>query len=480
MIGQLRSASSATARSKATWRRRASAAAAATRTWFRHRVRPAVQERSAPGARPAASPARASSAGESGPQTAPGSGSTWASRPAGHRRQRDVARRRRGRARTTCAPKACRRQALPSTRCAMRRRTRGEQELRRVRRRGGERRRPRGLLHRALPRAAAAADRQRRRRPLPRLRQPDPPAPTAGPTTSTSRCGTPTARRTSCWRCCVRNAPATSRGRVLAIHEQGGWLPRWALRELRRRTCMTGDPVTPFLVDLWRFGALKGSEEQAYAALRQNADGRAAGELAASRAGRATRTTWRNGFVPVRQALRRQGHGHRSAPRRFGDARVRAGRLLRSRIMAEALGHERGRGARCASAAGNWRKLWDAERRPNAASPASRARAWTDGEWLTPVRRRYSPRSDHGFHEGTAWQYQWLVPAGRAGPDRGDGRHGAAAERGWTTSSRYDELLADPRAPRARSGSSGRTTTTASTATTRTTSRTCTRRGCTR
>lgn len=35
---------------------------------------------------------------------------------------------------------------------------------------------------------------------------------------------------------------------------------------------MTGDPVTPFLVDLWRFGALDGREQQAYEALRRNAN----------------------------------------------------------------------------------------------------------------------------------------------------------------------------------------------------------------
>ena len=33
---------------------------------------------------------------------------------------------------------------------------------------------------------------------------------------------------------------------------------------------MTGDPVTPFLVDLWRFGALSGEEMHAYQALLQN------------------------------------------------------------------------------------------------------------------------------------------------------------------------------------------------------------------
>ena len=32
-----------------------------------------------------------------------------------------------------------------------------------------------------------------------------------------------------------------------------------------------------------------------------------------------------------------------------------------------------------------------------------------DGSFYVPTHGAYSPRSNHGFHEGTAWQYQWLV-----------------------------------------------------------------------
>lgn len=59
---------------------------------------------------------------------------------------------------------------------------------------------------------------------------------------------------------------------VLTIDEQGGWLPRWGYANYETNV-MTGDPVTPFLVDLWRYGALDGREAQAYAALKKNADG---------------------------------------------------------------------------------------------------------------------------------------------------------------------------------------------------------------
>ena len=45
---------------------------------------------------------------------------------------------------------------------------------------------------------------------------------------------------------------------MLKIHEQMGWLPRWGYANFDTNI-MTGDPVTPFLVDLWKFGALAGN-----------------------------------------------------------------------------------------------------------------------------------------------------------------------------------------------------------------------------
>ncbi len=59
---------------------------------------------------------------------------------------------------------------------------------------------------------------------------------------------------------------------VLKIRAEGGWLPRWGYANFDSNV-MTGDPVTPFMVDLWRYGALKGREREAYAALRENAFG---------------------------------------------------------------------------------------------------------------------------------------------------------------------------------------------------------------
>lgn len=57
---------------------------------------------------------------------------------------------------------------------------------------------------------------------------------------------------------------------VVAIGRDGGRLPRWALAN-SETNIMTGDPVTPFLVEAWSKGLLAGHEEEAYALLKQNA-----------------------------------------------------------------------------------------------------------------------------------------------------------------------------------------------------------------
>ena len=193
---------------------------------------------------------------------------------------------------------------------------------------------------------------------------------------------------------------------VLKIHEQGGWLPRWGYANFETNV-MTGDPVTPFLVDLWRFGALAGRETEAYAALRQNAFGvPPSGSRHSGRAGNAGYL--REGFVPYDRAFPAEGmdvdpHHGGSATLEYALADCALAQ------MAEGLGNredarvllDRGR---------NWRVLWDAEAKdpelPFKGFPRPRIEG---GPWYQGVEGAYSPRSNHGFHEGTAWQYQWLT-----------------------------------------------------------------------
>lgn len=113
---------------------------------------------------------------------------------------------------------------------------------------------------------------------------------------------------------------------ILAIHDQGGWLPRWAYASQETNT-MTGDPVTPFLVDLWRFGALSGDEMHAYQALLQNS--REIPPASSPFQGRSGNASYQAAWIrPIRPELPEKGPGHRPGTRRVRDPRIRPRRLL--------------------------------------------------------------------------------------------------------------------------------------------------------
>lgn len=194
---------------------------------------------------------------------------------------------------------------------------------------------------------------------------------------------------------------------ILKIQEQAGWLPRWGYANFESNV-MTGDPVTPFLVDLWRYGALVGKEKAAYAALRQNAFEVPSFKLRSE--GRAGNPQYlRDGFVQYDKGFRAKGmdvdpHHGGSATLEYALA---DGALS---YMAEALG-ERGDAALLRQRAQNWRKLWDEDAIDKELGFKGFPRPRLEnGAWYTELQGHYNPRAEQGFHEGTAWQYQWLVP----------------------------------------------------------------------
>ncbi|WP_051076082.1 GH92 family glycosyl hydrolase [Saccharothrix espanaensis] len=187
---------------------------------------------------------------------------------------------------------------------------------------------------------------------------------------------------------------------VLTIHEQGGWLPRWAYANQETNT-MTGDPVTPFLVDLWRFGALEGREDQAYRALLQNAtqvpDPKSPFE------GRVGNPSYlENGFVQYDKDFPKKGqdvdpHHGASATLEYALADCALS------VMAESLGHDEDADTLRRRAL-NYRTLWDDTVTDRGFTGFPRPKT-ADGRWLSP----FTPQGQDGFHEGTAWQYQWLA-----------------------------------------------------------------------
>lgn len=193
---------------------------------------------------------------------------------------------------------------------------------------------------------------------------------------------------------------------MLAIHDQMGWLPRWGYASFDTNI-MTGDPVTPWLVDLWRFGALDGREHEAWAALWQNASGRPpAMNRAQGRAGNDTYLA--EGFVPYDRAYPSKGmdvdqHHGGSATLEYALADCALSQMAQALGETDAAATLRERGR-------NWRRVWDADTVDKELGFRGFPRPRVEGgSFYVPTHGAYDPRSNHGFHEGTAWQYQWLT-----------------------------------------------------------------------
>ncbi|MEU9499642.1 GH92 family glycosyl hydrolase [Streptomyces sp. NPDC048196] len=216
---------------------------------------------------------------------------------------------------------------------------------------------------------------------------------------------------------------------VLRIDKEGGWLPKWGYGTVETNI-MTGDPVTPFLTNAYQQGLLKGHEEEAYAALTKNADGvPPAGSPAVGR--EANAEYLRDGFAPYVK-----GRPHRKP----GDSDFDHGASATLEYalsdamlaqMARDLGHTAD-ADRYAARAQNYRKIFDPS------TGFFRARD-EHGAFTGPA----DPAKSEGFHEGTSWQYQWLVPQDLPGMLRLIGGREAADER-LDAFFAYRKLLADP------------------------------------
>ncbi|WP_043732087.1 GH92 family glycosyl hydrolase [Streptomyces zinciresistens] len=220
---------------------------------------------------------------------------------------------------------------------------------------------------------------------------------------------------------------------VLAIGRDGGWLPRWSLAN-SETNIMTGDPVTPFLVEAWSKGLLAGYEREAYALLRRNATRTPPADSPFN--GRAGVVPYQErGYIPSGLQLGRDcaDKGGDNDCRQPASATLEYALADASlALMARGLG--RRADARLFASRGQYyRNLWDSsigQFRPRT----------TEGTWLTP----YDPvAAGHQFHEGGAYQYQWLAPQDPAGlVSLMGGRR--AAEKRLDAFFAYDGLLTDP------------------------------------
>ncbi|MFJ9348567.1 GH92 family glycosyl hydrolase [Streptomyces sp. NPDC101237] len=216
---------------------------------------------------------------------------------------------------------------------------------------------------------------------------------------------------------------------VLKVDEDGGWLPKWGYGPVETNI-MTGDPVTPFLTTAYQAGLLKGHEERAYRALRKNADG--VPPAANPGVGREANAEYlSDGFAPYVK-----GRPHT----KVGDSDYDHGASVTleyalSDAMLAQMARDLGHGAdaaRYATRAQNYRNVFDPS------TGFFRARDASGVFTGDP-----DPARGIGFHEGTAWQYQWLVPQDLPGVISLIGGRDAA-DRRLDAFFAYDRLLADP------------------------------------
>ncbi|MEU6405842.1 GH92 family glycosyl hydrolase [Streptomyces sp. NPDC046985] len=216
---------------------------------------------------------------------------------------------------------------------------------------------------------------------------------------------------------------------VVKIAEESGWLPKWGYGTVETNI-MTGDPVTPFLTNAYQQGLLRGYEERAYRVLKKNADGVPPADSPA--VGReANREYLANGFAPY---VKDRPHAKPGDSDFDHGASATLEYALSDAMLAEmarGLGHPAD-AARYAARAQNYRKIFDASTGFFRARDAS-------GAFTGPA----DPARSEGFHEGTAWQYQWLVPQDLPGMISLIGGEKAANDR-LDSFFAYDQLLKDP------------------------------------
>ncbi|ATL32393.1 GH92 family glycosyl hydrolase [Streptomyces formicae] len=216
---------------------------------------------------------------------------------------------------------------------------------------------------------------------------------------------------------------------VLKIDEESGWLPKWGYGTVETNI-MTGDPVTPFLTNAYQQGLLEGHEEEAYRALKKNADGVPPADSAP--VGReANKEYLAEGFAPyvkgrphAKPGDSDYDHGA-SATLEYALSDAMLGEMARD------LGHEDD-AKRYAARAQNYRKIFDGSTGFFRARDAA-------GAFTGPA----DPAKSEGFHEGTSWQYQWLVPQDLPGMVGLIGGKKAAGER-LDSFFAYEQLLKDP------------------------------------
>ncbi len=210
---------------------------------------------------------------------------------------------------------------------------------------------------------------------------------------------------------------------VLAVYAQDGWLMRWAYATYESGA-MSGDPVSAYLADMWRYGVIDEDEgivlpasetmsgkdvplnvDTAYEALMKNVD--EIPPAASQFAGRAGNPTYLDrGFIVHQTSVGSARKGHSDDREFAGSATLEyAVSDCAIAVMNDSIGTPEN-ARRLADRAGNWKNIWNTARSwggftgfPNART----ATGWT--QW----NATQTGTQTNGFEEATSVQYQYLT-----------------------------------------------------------------------
>ena len=218
---------------------------------------------------------------------------------------------------------------------------------------------------------------------------------------------------------------------VIKIDEESGWLPKWGYGTVETNI-MTGDPVTPFLTNAYQQGLLKGYEERGLPRAEEERRRRAARRLARASGREANKEYIADGFAPYIKDRPHVKPGD-------SDYDHGASATLEYALSDAMLGADgAGPGARGGRRSGTPPARRTTGRSSTVSTGFFRARD-ASGAFTGPA----DPAKSEGFHEGTSWQYQWLVPQDLPGMVDLIGGRQAANDR-LDSFFAYDQLLKDP------------------------------------
>ncbi len=186
---------------------------------------------------------------------------------------------------------------------------------------------------------------------------------------------------------------------------EGGWLPRWSLGA-NETNVMAGDPVSAWVAENFAFGTVpEDIADSLWGHLIENATTTPPAGVAT--VGRRSADFWiKNGHIPF-YSEREPGLGQQFEEYRHGGSASMEFAVSDASIGNAAARTGRDGGEAFRERGTNWQRLWNPDVKLTGGFTGMVNAVRPDGTFVSVPEK--STVLDSGFHEGTAWQYQWMA-----------------------------------------------------------------------